>query len=88
MPACKANVYHFGGNVVSGEVGIRMKSQSVSMLHDALDHLRLALDLLDGAAAPPQIGAHVDLAIHQLGSIVTEAPKVQPIPIEQGAARH
>lgn len=32
----------------------------------ALDHLRLALELLDRAGAPPQIGARVDHAIHDL----------------------
>lgn len=38
------------------------------MLIEALDHLHAALDLLDRAAAPAHIGAHVDLAIHQLGA--------------------
>ena len=33
---------------------------------DALQHLEAALALLDGAGAPAQIGAHVDLAICQL----------------------
>lgn len=33
---------------------------------DALKHLEAALELLDGANAPAQIGAHVDLAICQL----------------------
>lgn len=32
----------------------------------ALTHLQSALDALDEADAPPQIGAHVDLAMHQL----------------------
>lgn len=36
------------------------------MLTAALDQLLSALELLDAAAAPPQIGAHVDLAIHEL----------------------
>ena len=40
------------------------------MLLEALDLLNAALDRLDRAAAPAQIGAQVDLAIHQLGSIV------------------
>lgn len=47
-------------------------------LRDALDHLRAALELLDRAGAPPQIGAHVDLARHQveraLGDLGAEAP--------------
>lgn len=37
-----------------------------TMLGDALEELQSALEALDRAAAPPQIGAHVDLAIHQL----------------------
>ena len=40
------------------------------MLLEALDLLNAALDRLDRAAAPAQIGAQVDLAIHQLGSIM------------------
>lgn len=32
----------------------------------ALNHLRSALELLDSQNAPAHIGAHVDLAIHQL----------------------
>jgi hypothetical protein len=35
-------------------------------LLEALDHLRRALDLLDSAGAPAQIGARVDHAIHDL----------------------
>lgn len=35
-------------------------------LMSALAHLREALALLDRADAPAQIGAHVDLAAHQL----------------------
>lgn len=36
------------------------------MLGDALELLTSALALLDRAAADAQIGAHVDLAVHQL----------------------
>jgi hypothetical protein len=36
------------------------------LLAEAARHLRSALDLLDSVAAPAQIGAHVDLAVHQL----------------------
>ncbi len=77
------------GNVVLGEVGTRMNNQSASLLHDALHHLRSALDLLDRAAAPAQIGAHVDLALCQLGSMVgEELADDPPIQVEQGAAHH
>lgn len=37
-------------------------------LRDALAHLQAALDLLDRAGAPAQIGAHIDLARHELAS--------------------
>jgi hypothetical protein len=36
------------------------------ILRDVSEHLRSALDLLDCAEAPAQIGAHFDLALHQL----------------------
>ncbi|HEU4683160.1 MAG TPA: hypothetical protein VFS39_01480 [Nitrospira sp.] len=36
------------------------------ILAEAAKHLRAALELLDSACAPAQIGAHVDLAAHQL----------------------
>jgi hypothetical protein len=38
------------------------------ILADASEHLRSALQLLDLADAPAQIGAQVDLALHQLES--------------------
>jgi hypothetical protein len=41
-------------------------------LADALKQLTYALELLDAASAPAQIGAHVDLAIQQLYTIVTQ----------------
>lgn len=36
------------------------------MMSDALEQLRSALQLLDGAEAPAEIGAKIDLAIHEL----------------------
>lgn len=70
-------------------VGVHMKSESASLLRDASDHLRLALKLLDQAAAPAQIGANVDLALHQLGSALGEVfEDSPPTPVAQGAARH
>ena len=55
------------------------------LLTDALSLLQSALELLDEAAAPAQIGAHVDLAIHQLGSLLPDAAIT---PAAQGTARH
>jgi hypothetical protein len=37
-----------------------------ALLLEALERLRSALQLLDAAPAPAHIGAHVDLAIHEL----------------------
>ena len=57
------------------------------MLLEANDLLRAALDLLDRAAAPAQIGAHVDLAIHQLGCTVgTASDGPQPAQIVRAFA--
>ena len=49
---------------------VEVETALQQMLLEALDLLNAALDRLDRASAPAQIGAHVDLAIHQLGSIV------------------
>ncbi len=43
------------------------------LLHDALELLKSALDLLDRGSAPGHIGAQVDHAIHQLQSILSIA---------------
>lgn len=40
------------------------------LLAKAYEELRSALDLLDRASAPAQIGAHADLALHQLRSLI------------------
>lgn len=69
-------------------MGGKVKSETngqQAMLTDALNLLQSALDLLDEAAAPAQIGAHVDLALHQLGSLLEEAGIS---PAAQGLARH
>jgi hypothetical protein len=38
-----------------------------------LDHLERALQLLDDANAPADIGAHLDLAVHRLREAVKSA---------------
>lgn len=73
-----------GGAKVNGEA-----TDQRQMLRDALDLLQIALDLLDRAAAPAQIGAHVDLAANQLSEIVRASagqPKISAP--EQSLARH
>lgn len=42
-----------------------------SNLKLALQHLRSALQILDEADAPGQIGAHLDLAVHQLDDFLS-----------------
>lgn len=49
-----------------------MQLAKTKQLLAARDHLRLALDALDTAGAPAHIGAHVDLAIHQLEHVLPE----------------
>jgi hypothetical protein len=50
--------------------------QSGPSLHDALVRMHEALEILDGLAAPGDIGAHLDLAIHRLRQeIERNAPK-------------
>ena len=59
------------------------------LLRNALDLLQAALDVLDDAAAPAQIGAHVDLAVHQLAETIhgmEGGPKITGN--EQSLARH
>lgn len=48
-----------------------MKHSRQKMLETALQHLQSGLDLLDGASAPGHIGAHVDLALHELDRVVS-----------------
>ena len=43
------------------------------MLCDAADYLQSAIDLLDGAAAPGHIAAHVDLGLQQLKDAISRA---------------
>lgn len=40
------------------------------MLEGALKHFQAGLDLLDEACAPGHIGAHVDLALHELEAAI------------------
>jgi len=40
------------------------------MLAEGLNHLRRAIELLDAAGAPAHIGAHLDLAAHQLSAVI------------------
>ena len=65
------SVYPDAAASAGGQVGGQMQLEAKirrDALGDAATHLRLALDLLDRAGAPAQIGAHVDLAACQLES--------------------
>jgi hypothetical protein len=49
------------------------------MLAEALRNLRNAIDLLDRASAPGHIGAHVDLAMHELNCAIAALPGAEPV---------
>lgn len=53
-----------------------MESDRVAVAHwaTALEHLQLAIRLLDESNAPAHIAAHVDLAVHQLQEAITTRP--------------
>jgi hypothetical protein len=51
---------------VEGNMNCKSEISRREMLSAAADQLQSALALLDCAEAPAQIGAHVDLASHQL----------------------
>ena len=55
-----------------------IKREKAEMLKDALRHFQCGLDLLDDVSAPGQIGAHVDLAIHQLESVISAMVEAEP----------
>lgn len=48
------------------------------LLRDALGHLQLAIDLLDGTDAPGTIAAHADLAMRQLEEFIGTSGKAAP----------
>lgn len=50
-------------------------SEGREKLIQALTHLRLAINLLDQADAPPHIAAHVDLASYQLVALTGETSR-------------
>lgn len=66
------------------------RAQSVKgELNLALEHLRKALAPLDQLGAPAQIGAHIDLAVHQLQDLISgdpEGPEHSQNQIETNAA--
>lgn len=53
----------------------RRSTEQHNLMLEALSHLESALELLDRSAAPGQIGAHVDLAIHDLSAVVDAVPR-------------
>ena len=48
------------------------------MLSEALEQLQSAIELLDIAHAPAHSAAHVDLAVHQLVSVINREFAVDP----------
>jgi hypothetical protein len=57
------------------------------LMRDALNLMTRALDLLDRAAAPANVGAHLDLAIHQLANSVGASPDEAVTGTERSGAR-
>lgn len=53
----------------------RRPTEQHHIMLEALAHLESALELLDRSFAPAQIGAHVDLAIHDLSAVVAAVPR-------------
>ena len=51
-------------------VDVKEDSQRGQLLSEALQHLQVSIDLLDAVSAPAHIGAHIDLAIHQLQDVI------------------
>ena len=75
------------GRVEKSVTGVQKNRRQ--MLRDALHHLSLALDLLDRAAAPPQIGAHVDLALNELAGLQPGMPASRRAePAGEGVTHH
>lgn len=52
------------------KVGNEPHSAYEEKLNEALKHLLSALQLLDDACAPADIGAHLDLALNRLKSVL------------------
>lgn len=48
--------------------------QRHDLMSEALAQLRVALEMLDRAEAPAQIGARVDQAIHELRALLASSP--------------
>lgn len=54
-----------------------------NLLASALFHLRSAIELLDLAGAPGQIGAHVDLAANQLEELLPASMSAAFTPVNE-----
>ena len=62
--------------------------QRLEMLRAALGHLQAALDLVDHASAPGQIGAHIDLAYNQLADMIAGSANDEPVGRIEQILRH
>ena len=63
-------------------------SRRSELLRAALGHLQAALDLVDQASAPGQIGAHIDLAVNQLADTIASPGIAEAGHPAEHAARH
>ena len=80
--------YNNGSSTMRGGSVEKQSIDTQDMLRDALNLLQTALGLLDRAGAPAQIGAHVDLAAHQLAEALAGRVDEPQLISAQGEARH
>jgi len=66
----------------------KSNSNREEILASAVEHLRSALQLLDSVEAPANIGAHVDLALHQLHAELVDRVNPQSRSTERSTVRH
>jgi hypothetical protein len=56
-----------------------LSSDREQILSEAVNHLKAAIQILDGVGVSAHIGAHVDLALRQLNEIVKPEPQISNI---------
>ena len=54
---------------------LELGGDSAVMMTEALQHMRIALDLVDRSRAPADIGAYLDLAIVKLQNAIPDETK-------------
>jgi hypothetical protein len=67
--------------MLGGNMGQAVPSRPGEAFEKALSYMEVALELLDGAGAPADIGAHLDLALCRLREVLasTETEVTAPL---------